>query len=89
MQYDIICKDRYMYVGYNMDEHWIYYAELMKPAIGSGEDNETSSKEIKSCWTWWFIMKKTSGTHDTNCDCAKYKLLNDLQDLIKKSKHQV
>ena len=40
MQYDIICKDRYMYVGYNMDEHWIYYAELMKPAIDT-----TTSKE--------------------------------------------
>ena len=29
-----------MYVCHNMDEHWIYYAELMKPAI-----DKTTSKE--------------------------------------------
>ena len=34
------CKDRYIYVCHNMDEHSIYYAELVKPAI-----DKTTSKE--------------------------------------------
>ena len=56
-----IWHGRYTDACCNMDEHRKYYAELMKPAIGSGEDNETTSKEIQSCWTWWFIMKKPQG----------------------------
>ena len=49
-----------------MDEHWIYYAKLMKPAIGSSEDDKTTSKEIWSFYTWWLISKQISGTYDAN-----------------------
>ena len=48
-----------------MDKHWIYYAKLMKPAIGSSEDDKMTSKEIWSFCTW-LISKQISGTHDAN-----------------------
>ena len=41
----MICQDRYTDVCHKADEHWIYYAELMKTAIDSNKEGKTISKE--------------------------------------------
>ena len=63
-----------MNVCHNMDEHWIYYAELMKPAI----DKTTSKEKFNLIGLDDSFPKQTSGIIGEICICANYKLLYDL-----------